>query len=193
MIFRVVIVCISIIVCSDSVEKLEVEPSYEDSLNQEIQNLLVDINKVPDFSLYSSDGDLYNMRSLEGKVVLLNFWATWCGPCRAEIPDLNEIKQKYNEDDFIILGISISDTKNALIDFDKLYAVDYPLLFGDPKELQEIMIGYGNIFSVPTSILVDKKGEMIFSYPGAILKMYDKYDGVYSFLNSKIQEAISQE
>ena len=193
MIFRIVIVCISIIVCSDSVEKLEVEPSYEDSLNQEIQNLLVDINKVPDFSLYSSDGDLYNMRSLEGKVVLLNFWATWCSPCRAEIPDLNEIKQKYNEDDFIILGISITDTKNALIDFDELYAVDYPLLFGSPEELQEITISYGNIYSVPTSILVDKRGEMIFSYPGAILKMYDKYDGVYSFLNSKIQEAISQE
>ena len=192
MIFRIFIICISITLCSDSGKKIESQYSYEDSLNQAIQNLLVDINKVPDFSLYSSDGDLYNMRSLEGKTVLLNFWATWCGPCRMEIPDLNEIKEKYNEDDFIVLGISISDTKNALIDFDKLYGVNYPLLYGSPKEIERIMIDYGNIFSVPTSILINKKGEMIFSYPGAILKSYDQYDGVYTFLNSKIQQAIDE-
>jgi len=54
------------------------------------------------------------------------------------------------------------------------------------------MIDYGNIFSVPTSILINKKGEMIFSYPGAILKSYDQYDGVYSFLSNKIQQAIDE-
>lgn len=172
---------------------LSVMPSSQDSLDNIIKELLNDINKVPDFSLYSNKGDMYNIRSLEGKVVLLNFWATWCGPCRMEIPELNEMQKKYGEDDFIILGISISDTKKALDDFVKYYEVEYPLLYGNPKEIEKVLIDYGGIFSVPTSILINKKGEKIFSYPGAILKNYDIYDGVYSAINNKIQGALKEE
>ncbi len=172
---------------------LSIMPSSQDSLDNIIKELLNDINKVPDFSLYSNKGDMYNIRSLEGKVVLLNFWATWCGPCRMEIPELNEMQKKYGEDDFIILGISISDTKKALDDFVKYYEVEYPLLYGNPKEIEKVLIDYGGIFSVPTSILINKKGEKIFSYPGAILKNYDIYDGVYSAINNKIQGALKEE
>ena len=190
MTFRILIICLSITLSNNSDN---IQDSHEDSLNRAIRDLLSDINKVPDFSLYSSKEELYNMRSLEGNVVLLNFWATWCSPCRMEIPDLNEIREKYKDDNFIVLAISISDTKNALIDFSKLYDVSYPLLYGDPKVIEQVLVDYGNIFSVPTSILINKKGEMIFNYPGAILKSYDKYDGVYSHLNNKIQEALLEE
>ena len=162
----------------------------QDSLDNVIISLLEDINKVPDFSLKSNKGDLYNIRDLEGKVILLNFWATWCGPCRMEIPELNEMQAKYGEDNFMILGISISDSKKALDDFMKYYEVEYPLLYGNPKEIEKVLVDYGGIFSVPTSILINKKGEEIFSYPGAILKSYDRYDGVYSAINNKIQSAL---
>ena len=171
-------------------EELSVEKTNQDSLDNVIRELLKEINKVPDFSLNSNKGDLYNIRSLEGKVILLNFWATWCGPCRMEIPELNEMQEKYGEDDFLILGISISDTKKALDDFMKYYEVEYPLLYGNRKEVDKVLIEYGGILSVPTSILINKKGEKIFSYPGAILKSYDIYDGVYTAINSKIQEAL---
>ena len=171
-------------------EDLIAKKASQDSLDNVIKSLLEDINKVPDFSLKSNKGDLYNIRDLEGKVILLNFWATWCGPCRMEIPELNEMQAKYGEDNFIILGISISDSKKALDDFMKYYEVEYPLLYGNPKEIEKVLIDYGGIFSVPTSILINKKGEEIFSYPGAILKSYDRYDGVYSAINNKIQSAL---
>ena len=171
-------------------EELIIKKTSQDSLDNVIISLLEDINKVPDFSLKSNKGDLYNIRDLEGKVILLNFWATWCGPCRMEIPELNEMQAKYGEDNFMILGISISDTKKALDDFMKYYEVEYPLLYGNPKEIEKVLIDYGGIFSVPTSILINKKGEEIFSYPGAILKSYDRYDGVYSAINNKIQSAL---
>ena len=190
MIFRIVIVCVSIIVCSDSVEKLEVQPSYEDSVNQEIQNLLVDINKVPDFSLYSSDGDLYNMRSLEGKVVLLNFWATWCGPCRIEIPDFNELYKKHKDDGLEILGISISDTKKALKNFSKSYRVDYPLLFDSPRNMDKITRSYGGVYAVPTSYIIGRKGDIITSFPGAIIKGQYGYAEFMEKLNIALREKI---
>ena len=164
--------------------------SNKDSIDIVIQKLLEDSNKVPDFTLKAHTGELYNIRSLEGKVVLINFWATWCGPCRMEIPELNEMQEKYGKDNFVILGVSISDTEKALLDFTKLYSVNYPLLFGSPKEIEKISMQYGGIYSVPTSILIDKKGEMIFNYPGAILKSYDRYDGVYSTVNEKIAQAL---
>ena len=59
--------------------------------------------------------------------------------------------------------------------------------------LEEILLGYGGVYAVPTSILINKKGESIFSYPGAILKSYDRYDGVYTALNNKIDEAMKEE
>jgi thiol-disulfide isomerase/thioredoxin len=173
-------------------QKINVKETNQDSLDNAIRVLLDDINKVPDFSLKSNKGELYNIRSLEGKVILLNFWATWCGPCRMEIPELNEMQKKYGEDDFLILGISISDTKKALDDFMKYYEVEYPLLYGNPKEIEKVLVDYGGIFSVPTSILINKKGEKIFSYPGAILKSYDRYDGVYSAINNKIESALEE-
>ena len=173
-------------------EELGVKKTNQDSLDNVIRSLLADINKVPEFSLKSNKGDLYSIRDLEGKVILLNFWATWCGPCRMEIPELNEMQEKYGEDNFLILGISISDTKKALDDFMKYYEVDYPLLYGNPKEIEKVLLDYGGIFSVPTSILINKKGEKVFSYPGAILKSYDRFDGVYSAINSKIQSALEE-
>ena len=66
-------------------------------------------NYAPDFKLNDSNDSLYVLSDLRGKVVLINFWATWCGPCRMEIPDFIELYDKYNDKGFEILGISLSD------------------------------------------------------------------------------------
>ena len=79
-----------------------------------LKKALGDINKAPDFTLTALNDSVYNLRELEGKVVLVNFWATWCGPCRMEIPEFNELHKSYHERGLEILGISVSDNKKQL-------------------------------------------------------------------------------
>ena len=148
--------------------------NLSDKQLQEIANLSDDVFSAPDFSLNSVDDSLYIMKNLKGNVVLINFWATWCGPCRMEIPDFNELYLEYKDDGFIILGISTSDTKEILLNFLKSYKVEYPVLYGNPIEINKISNDYGGIMALPTSVLVDRDGQIIRIYPGAILKDYSK-------------------
>ena len=130
-------------------------------------------NLAPEISLKSYDDSLHVLSELRGKVVLLNFWATWCGPCRMEIPDFNELHEKYHEDGFEILGVSLSDSRKQLIDFSKTYGVKYPLLYGSYQEIEKITSSYGGVPAVPWSFLIGVDGSIIKTYPGAILKSYD--------------------
>lgn len=130
-------------------------------------------NYAPDFKLNDSNDSLYVLSDLRGKVVLINFWATWCGPCRMEIPDFIELYDKYNDKGFEILGISLSDSKEALVNFANVYKVNYPFLYGNNKQINEITNLYGGVPAVPWSFLVGNNGEIIDTYPGAILKQYD--------------------
>ena len=128
--------------------------------------------------------------SLRGKVVLINFWASWCRPCIMEIPDLNELYNEYNNEGLEILAISISDGKKQLVNFIDHYAIQYPLLYGNEMEMQKITYEYGGIYSIPTSVLINKKNELIKIYPGAILKQYDPF--MYADLVNNIKYELSQ-
>ena len=147
-------------------------------------------NYAPDFSLKDRNDSLHVLSNLRGKVVLINFWATWCGPCRAEIPDFNELYNKYNDKGFEILGISLSDTKKQLNDFSRVYGVEYPLLYGSYKEIDTITKAYGGVPAVPWSFLVGVDGEIIRTYSGAILKNYDPvtYQNLVSAIDSEIKK-----
>ncbi len=138
-----------------------------------LKKALGDINKAPDFTLTALSDSVYNLRGLENKVVLINFWATWCGPCRMEIPEFNELHKSYHEKGLEVLGISVSDNKKQLKNFTKSFAVDYPLLYGDARDMNKIMKDYGGVYAVPSSFLIGKEGSIIWKYPGAILKDYD--------------------
>ena len=130
-------------------------------------------DKAPDFTLQSINDSTYTLSKMEDKVVLINFWATWCGPCRMEIPEFNELQEKYHKKGLEIVGISVSDTKKQLKNFIKSFNVEYPLLYGNAKDMNRIMRDYGGVYAVPSSFLIGKNGVIVWSYPGAILKNYD--------------------
>ena len=134
--------------------------------------------------------DQVSLYDLKGKVVLINFWATWCGPCRIEIPDLNELYKEYYDKGLEILGVSISDKSSQLIKFKKAYNVEYPLLWGPQSTMQNILMQYGGVYSVPMSFLISSKSEIVRVYPGAILKQYDQ--NMYTDLVFNIERLISE-
>ena len=164
---------------------------------KKIEEVTQDVNKAPDFTLSSIQSfnneiidSSYTLSKMEDKVILINFWATWCGPCRLEIPDFNELYSKYNSRGFEILGVSISDTKDALLNFLKAYKIDYPVLYGKQNEMQKMLSDYGGIYSIPISILVDKNNQILRVYPGAILKQYDP--NMYADLIYNIEMSIDE-
>ena len=90
--------------------------SNKDSIDIVIQKLLEDSNKVPDFTLKAHTGELYNIRSLEGKVVLINFWATWCGPCRAIAPVIDELHTEL-EGRAVIGKVNIDENSDTPVNY----------------------------------------------------------------------------
>ena len=143
------------------------------SQQKKLEKVLENINKAPDFTLEALNDSSYTLSKMKEKVVLINFWATWCGPCRMEIPEFNELYTNYHEKGLEILGISVSDNKRQLKNFVKSFDVDYPLLYGSAKDMNKLMRDYDGVYAVPSSFLIGKNGNIIWKYPGAILKKYD--------------------
>ena len=151
-------------------------------------------NYIPayDFNLQAlqSEDSLLTLSSLKGNVVLINFWATWCGPCIAEIPEFNSLLKKYEEKNFEILGISVNDTEQQLKKFITRFNVDYPLLFGSIEKMNTVIINYGGFNSVPVSYLINREGLVVRGYPGAIIGDYWTSvleNDIIKFLSDSIQ------
>ena len=161
------------------------------SQKEKLKKALQDINKAPDFTLLALNDSSYTLSMMEGKVVLINFWATWCGPCRMEIPEFNELHKSYQGKGLEILGISVSDNKKQLENFSKSFAVDYPMLYGSAKDMNKIMRDYDGVYAVPSSFLIGKNGNIVWKYPGAILKNYDPQ--TFSDLVYKIERELKVE
>jgi thiol-disulfide isomerase/thioredoxin len=117
---------------------------------------------APDFSLTSLDGKPVTLAGSKGKVILLNFWATWCGPCRAEIPDLVELQNKY-KDHLQILGLVVDDDdQDAIKDFAEKFGINYPVALAT----NDIRLQYGGIAALPTSFVLDSEGRIVQKHEG---------------------------
>ncbi len=120
-------------------------------------NAVSEDEKLPDFTLKTLTGETVNLRRLEGqKVVVVNFWATWCGPCRHEIPDFNEVYARYRDRGVEILGISVDQSPESEVPpFMKTNPIDYPVLVGSP----ELTYKY-SIRGLPTTFIIDRSGRI---------------------------------
>ncbi|MGB9552827.1 MAG: TlpA family protein disulfide reductase [bacterium] len=115
-------------------------------------------NKAPDFEAITIAGEKVSLSSLEGKPVILNFWATWCPPCREEIPELNKFYEKY-KDRVIMFGIEIGEPKAEVEEFLKDQNILYPVIL-DSEQKSSISDLY-RISLVPTTFIVDKQGKIL--------------------------------
>jgi thiol-disulfide isomerase/thioredoxin len=113
--------------------------------------------QAPDFILKDLEGKDIRLSDHKGKVVLIDFWATWCPPCRKGIPELVEMQKKYGADKLIVLGINVDQgDADKVREFARDYQINYPVLFYTP----DVISAYGGIEAIPTTFIVDKQGQV---------------------------------
>jgi len=115
------------------------------------------------FTLKDMHGDDVVLSSYKGKVMILNFWATWCGPCKAEIPDLVMLQEQYR-DDLVVLGFSVDDTPEKMKPYAAEYKINYPLLVGNGRE--DVQDAYGPLWGIPVSVIIDREGKIAKKHSG---------------------------
>ena len=119
---------------------------------------------APDFTLESLDGKNMRLSDLRGKAVLLNFWATWCGPCREAIPDLEKVYKKYHSQGLEVVGISVDHTADPVPAVVAELGMTYPVV--QSEDIPDIRSKY-QFNSIPQAYVIDKQGKVAASITGA--------------------------
>lgn len=129
--------------------------------------------KAPDFTLRTVQGELFKLSENRGKVIMLNFWGTWCGPCRREIPDFNKLHAKYQKDGLEIVGVTLtSGSSKNILDFMNDWDMEYTVLTDiNNNETQKVTSDYGRaigrpITGIPTTLIIDQEGYIVKGYIG---------------------------
>lgn len=137
-------------------------PASRSSVKPESQR-----RKAPDFALRDADGKLVRLSDYRGKVVLLNFWATWCGPCKLEIPWFIEFERQHKHRGFAVLGVSMDeDGWEVVKPYIRRFGVNYRILMGDDTVAQL----YGGVDALPTTFLIDREGRIASVHVGLVSK-----------------------
>ncbi|OFW37060.1 MAG: hypothetical protein A3F70_02570 [Acidobacteria bacterium RIFCSPLOWO2_12_FULL_67_14] len=126
-----------------------------------------------EFTLKDVNGVDVKLASFKGKVILVNFWATWCGPCRVEIPDLIELQDVYR-DDLVVLGIDVLDEFSRVPAFARQLKVNYPML--DANNREDVEKAYGPMWGLPTTVVVGRDGKVHRKHSGiATREQFEEY------------------
>jgi thiol-disulfide isomerase/thioredoxin len=119
-----------------------------------VQNRMV---AARDFSVTMLDGTSQSLRALKGKVVFLNFWATWCGPCRAEMPSITNLYQHFKNSDFVILAIDIQESKEDVAAFMSKMRLPFPAALDSSGKVSQLY----NVSAIPTTYIIDRDGYVV--------------------------------
>ena len=111
-----------------------------------------------DFTLTDMNGKPVKLADYRGKVILLDFWATWCGPCRIEIPHFVELQKQYGPQGLVVLGFSVDDTVDRLKPFASEFNMNYPVLVGLGRD--DVQDAFGPIWGMPTTLLISRDGRI---------------------------------
>lgn len=121
--------------------------------------------KAQDFTVTLLNGDSFKLSEQQGKVVIMNIWATWCAPCHDETPDFVDLYNEYKDRGLVILGVSIDEQgKSVVMPFMEKYDVNYPMVIDDGS----IMDKYGPTMGIPTTYIINKKGNLQYFAVGAL-------------------------
>ncbi len=137
---------------------------------------------APDFDLASLDGKRVKLSDFRGKAVLLNFWATWCAPCKEEMPWFVDLQKKYASDGLVVVGVAMDDSDASKIaQFTGEMGVNYPVLLGTDKVSDD----YGNVDFLPTSFYIDRDGKFVGKGVG-LLGRKEVEDNIQKALGSRV-------
>ena len=134
--------------------------------------------QAPDFALKSSTGDNLRLSEYRGDVVMINFWASWCAPCREEMPLLDEMYDKYKNLGFTILGVNLDENRQDAAKILEQIPVTFPVLFDPKSEISRLY----KVTAMPTTILIDRDGNLRAVHKGYLPGFIDKYDSAVKAL-----------
>ena len=135
--------------------------------------------QAPDFALKSATGENLRLSEYRGDVVMINFWATWCGPCRQEMPLLDELYNRYQRVGFNLLGVNIDDDSSRAMKMATELGVSFPVLFDSRKEVSKLY----EVNAMPVTVLVDREGNVRHVHHGYKPGYEEKYlDEIRSLL-----------
>jgi thiol-disulfide isomerase/thioredoxin len=119
------------------------------------------------YTIKDMNGDDVRLSSFKGKVIVLNFWATWCGPCKVEIPALVELQKQY-ANDVVVLGMSVDDPVDELKPFATKYKINYPVLVGLGRE--DVQDAFGPLYGIPVTVFIGRDGTICKTHHGIAAK-----------------------
>lgn len=126
---------------------------------------------APDFTLKSDNGNNLRLSEHRGQVVMINFWASWCGPCRQEMPVLDELQQRYSKAGFTVLGVNVEQDSGQAVQLLQGMNLSFPILF-DPKSVVSKLY---DVKAMPSTVMIDRDGNMRYLHRGYKPGYEDQY------------------